>query len=148
MGVANTHKSSAELLDAMNHLITIKTQQQGIKGPNGNLLKFDEVILTRIVIYGLNIEILLKAICLADNSVKPNGHDWVTLFNLLPTKRQQEIISELKPDYQADFANLLSKNKDIFIKWRYTYEYPTLSCDISFVKNFADALSKVAIRIK
>jgi hypothetical protein len=147
VAVANAHKASAELLDVANQLISLKSKEQGIKGPGGRLLNFDQVILTRIVIYGINIEILLKAICLSDTGVKPKGHDWEVLFNMLPSSRQQEIISKLQPEFQADFTNLLLRNKDIFINWRYTYEHTNLNCDISFVQNFANVVGSVALNI-
>lgn len=147
IAVANAHKASAELLDIANQLISLKFKEQGIKGPGGRLLNFDQVILTRIVIYGINIEILLKAICLADTGVKPKGHDWEALFKLLPASRQQEIIGKLQPGFQADFPNLISRNKDIFINWRYTYEHTGLNCDISFVQDFANVVGIVALNI-
>lgn len=48
VAVANAHKASAELLDVANQLISLKSKEQGIKGPGGRLLNFDQVILTRI----------------------------------------------------------------------------------------------------
>ncbi len=147
VAVAITHKASAELLNVANQIISSGAKKQGVKGPGGRLLNFDHVILTRIVIYGVNIEILLKAICLADTGVKPKGHDWVVLFNKLSSSRQQEIVSKLQPVYQADFTNLLSRNKDTFINWRYTYEHTNLNCDISFVQDFANVVGGVALSI-
>lgn len=148
VAVANTHKASAELLNVANQIISLRSKEQGIKDPGGRLLNFDHVIITRIVIYGVNIEILLKALCLADTGVKPRGHDWEVLYNQLPTLRQQEIVSKLRQEFRADFQNLLSRNKDIFINWRYTYEHTGLNCDISFVQDLANVLGGIAIGIK
>ena len=67
---------------------------------------------------------------------------------MLPSSRQQEIISKLQPEFQADFTNLLLRNKDIFINWRYTYEHTNLNCDISFVQNFANVVGSVALNIE
>ncbi len=147
VAVANAHKASAELLHGISQYINQYAEKKELKGPGGRILNFSHVVITRIIIYGLNIEILLKAICLADNGVRPNGHDWVTLFNLIPHSRQQEIIDNLDPIYKLDFNTYLSKNKDIFIKWRYTYEQSNLECDISFVQNFANVLGSIALKI-
>ena len=57
VAAALAHKASAELLHVANLVISERAKKQRVKGPGGRLLNFDQVILTRIIIYGINIEI-------------------------------------------------------------------------------------------
>ena len=148
-GIANSYKTSSELLNAANQLITAFAAKQGIKRPNGTApLKFDEVIITRIILYAINIEILLKALILHDtDNEEKRDHDWDKLFAKLTSSRQSEIINKMPIEYQRDFMQLLTNNKDTFIRWRYCYEYPGLSADYSFVKALADTIGSIVIQL-
>lgn len=146
-GVAKTYKESAELLDGMNQIVTAIAAKQDIKAPGGRALNFDHVILTRIILYGIAIEIYLKALLFADGVAEQRTHEWDKLFSSLPAARQTEIINAIGETFRANFANLLSANKDIFVKWRYSYEETSLTCDISFVKELSDVLGSIVMKL-
>lgn len=146
-GVAKTYKESAELLDGMNQLVTALAASQNVKAPGGRELNFNQVILARIILYGIAIEIYLKALMLADGVAELRSHDWVRLFTSLPMARQNEVKDIIGDAYKHDFDSFLSDNKDTFIKWRYSYEETNLKCDISFVKELSDVLGSILMKI-
>lgn len=148
-GIANTYKTSAELLDAANLMISALAQKQGVKRPNGDeTLKFDEVIISRIILYAINIEIVLKAIVLHDlDTEEKRDHDWDKLFVKLTPTRQQEIINAMPEQFRTEFIQYISKNKDTFVRWRYCYEYPGLSVDYTFVKELSNALGSIVMKL-
>lgn len=148
-GIANSYKTSSELLNTANLLITTFAANQGVKRPNGtDPLKFDEVIISRIILYAINIEILFKALILHDSdNEEKRDHDWDKLFAKLTASRQNEIISQMPIEYQRNFTQLLNNNKNTFIRWRYCYEYPGLTADYVFVKALADTLGTIVLQL-
>ena len=146
VGMANVYKSSSEVMNIGNILLKLLGKKQNII-VNDHPLNFDSVILPRIVLLAIDIEILLKAICLADNDNKPMGHNWVDLYNSLPESRKQEIIDSMPSEFQNDFMQYLDNNKDSFIKWRYAYENNGLTCDWSFIHELANVLGSIALKI-
>ncbi len=144
IGVANSYKTSSELVKVANELITDLARKQGATLPDGKPVEFNEVMLSYIILHSMDIEILLKAIYLSDYDRRVTGHNWKDLFDKLTPTSQKEIISKMDATYQPDFARLLEKNSNTFIEWRYSYEATSISCDISFVQNFANVLSEVA----
>lgn len=146
VGMANVYKNSTEVMNVGNILLKVLGRKQNVT-VNGKPLNFDCVILPRIVLLAIDIEILLKAINLADNDTKPRVHDWVDLFSSLPGTRQREIINSMPTEFQNDFASLLNNNKDSFIKWRYAYENNGLTCNWSFVHELANVLGGIALKL-
>lgn len=149
VGIANTYKNSAELLNVANQIITLRAAQQGIKDPHGNPLEFNDVIFSRLLLYSLNIEILLKAIYIVEHDTTIKEHDWIKIFNAISKSRQKEIVNNMEAIYKENFSTLLESNKNTFISWRYSYEHDVLKSDFSFVQNLANVLySIVALLIK
>ena len=77
--MANVYKNSSEIISIGNILLRLLGKNQNVN-VKGNPLNFDSVILPRIVLLAIDIEILFKAINLADNDNKPIGHNWVELY--------------------------------------------------------------------
>ena len=146
VGMANVYKNSSEVMHIGNILLKLFGKNQNII-VDGKTLNFDSVILPRIVLLAIDIEILLKAINLADNDNRPMGHNWVDLFNSLPTSRKQEIIDSMSSEFQNNFIQYLDNNKDSFIKWRYAYEKNDLTCDWSFIHELANVLGSIALKL-
>ena len=146
--IANTYKTSAEVVKAANDVFSSLASKQGIKRPNGkDPLKFDEVILSRVLLYAVHIEILLKALYLYDNDTTTNGHEWDTLFNKLSETRKDEIRKAMPTQFQADFDTLLTNNRKTFIEWRYCYEQANLQCDFTFIVELGNALSGIVLKL-
>lgn len=144
IGIANVYKNSSEVLSIGNELIKFFSQKQNTLH-NGKPLEFDHVIISRIILLAIDIEILLKAMSLADNDVQAsNTHDWVKLYKSLSAEHQKEIVDNMSAEFQAGFINLLENNKDAFIRWRYTYEASNLTCDWSFINELANVLGGLA----
>ena len=146
IGIANVYKNSSEVLNAGNELIKLLAQMQNTLH-NGKPLEFDHVIISRIILLAIDIEILLKAISLADNDVQASyTHDWVKLYYSLSAEHQQEILNKMPTEFQADFITLLDNNRDAFVRWRYSYEANNLTCDWSFINELANVLGGMAPR--
>lgn len=111
-GIANTYKTSTELLDGANQVFSALSLIQNVKRPNGtDTLKFDEVIISRIILYAINIEILLKALVLHDFDVEEKrDHDWDKLFAKLTPARQAQIINAMPEQFRQDFNQYLVNN--------------------------------------
>ena len=146
VGIANTYKDSAEVLGVGNLLIKLLANQQNIQ-LNGKPLEFDRVILSQIILVSIDIEILLKAINLADTDNVSREHDWTKLFNTLPAARQQEIKDAMPSQFQNEFDIYMNSNKDAFIRWRYSYEYDDLKCDWTFIHELANVLAGIAMKL-
>lgn len=147
VGIANVYKNSSELLNVSNEMIKLFAQKQN-KTHNGRPLEFDHVILSRIILLAIDIEILLKAISLADNDIPANReHDWRNLFVTLSAAHQQEIIDSLPQEFQTNFFQLLDNNKNAFVRWRYSYEYDNLTCDWTFISVLANVLGNIALKL-
>lgn len=136
-------KDSAELMKLADQLVTTQAAIQGIKNPSGSPLQFNYVILTQVVLYGLIIEINLKAINLVDTGSFGHHHDHVSLYNNLPLLRKNEIKNYMSPCFQNNFDSYLEKNKNTFIEWRYSYEKTNLSCDYSFLKELSEVTATI-----
>jgi hypothetical protein len=147
VGIANVYKNSSEVLNIGNIITKLLGERQNVT-VNGRPIEFDHVILSRVILLAIDIEILLKAISLADNDTPAsNVHDWTKLFNTLSASHQQEIISNMPQCFQADFPTLLDNNKNAFIRWRYSYEYDNLTCDWTFINDLANVLGSIAMQV-
>lgn len=147
VGIANVYKNSSEVLNIGNIITKLLAERQNVT-VNGRPIEFDHVILSRVILLAIDIEILLKAISLADNDAPAsNVHDWTRLFNTLSVAHQQEIINNMPQNFQADFMTLLDNNKNAFIRWRYSYEYNNLTCDWTFVNELANVLGSIAMLV-
>lgn len=147
IGIANVYKNSSEVLSIGNEIIKSLALQQN-KMHNGKLLEFDHIIISRIILLAIDIEILLKAMSLADNDVQAsNTHDWVKLYYSLSAEHQQEIVDKMPVEFQVDFISLLENNKDAFIRWRYSYEASNLTCDWTFINELANVLGSIAPKL-
>ena len=148
-GIANTYKTSTELLDGANQVFSALSLIQNVKRPNGtDTLKFDKVIISRIILYAINIEILLKALVLHDSDTEEKrDHDWDKLFAKLTPARQTQIINAMPEQFRQDFNQYLVNNKDTFVRWRYCYEHQGLSADFTFVKELSNALGSIVIQL-
>ena len=144
--VANSYKTSAELLNVANELITDLARRQNIM-VNGRPLEFGSVILSRLLLYSLNVEILLKALYLIEFDDVIKTHEWTEIFDHLPKARQQEIIEKMNPVFQTNFHDLLNENKNTFVEWRYSYENSKLKSDFSFVQNLTNVLAEIIMPI-
>ena len=149
VGIANAYKNSAEMMNIGNQLTKYFASRQSITHPNGQTLEFDCEILPRILLYSLTIEILLKALYLADTDTQSRGHDIEQLFNNLTPERQQEIIRRMPNQYndETEFKRVLHDNKDIFVEWRYSYEQEHLECNVAFLNQFTNALAGIVLPI-
>lgn len=146
VGIANVYKDSSEVMGIGNQMIKMLAEKQGIQF-RGKPLEFDRVILSQIILIAIDIEILLKAISLADNDAFSKEHDWVKLYGSLSTAHQQEIVDAMKDPFKSDFANYLNNNKDAFIRWRYCYEDDQLKCDWTFIHDLANVLAGIAMNL-
>ena len=146
VSIANAYKDSSEVLDIGNQLIKMFAEKQNILF-KGKKLEFDRVILSQIVLVSIDIEILLKAICLADNDTFTKKHDWVKLFDSLSAVHQQEIIDSMNEPFKSDFSKYLNDNKDAFLRWRYCYEENQLKCDWTFIHELANVLAGIAMKL-
>lgn len=147
VGIANTYKNSSEVLNIGNLITKLLAEQQNIL-VNGKPLEFNHVILSRVILLAIDIEILLKAISLADNdNPADREHDWTKLFATLSPEHQQEIISKMSKEFQADFSQLLDNNKNAFVRWRYSYEHSHLTCDWTFINELANVLADIALKL-
>ena len=146
VGIANAYKDSSEIMSIANDLIKLLAERQGVTF-QGKKIEFDRVILAQIILVAIDIEILLKAINLADNDSVNKDHDWARLFGTLPSARQQEIKDAMPQQFQSDFETYLNNNKDAFIRWRYSYEYDNLSCDWTFIHDLANVLAGIAMKV-
>lgn len=145
VGIANAYKDSSEVLDIGNQLIKMLAEKQNILF-RGKKLEFDRVILSQIILVSIDIEILLKAISLADNDSFTKEHDWVKLFASLSAAHRQEIIDSMNEPFKSNFHKYLDNNRDAFIRWRYCYEDDQLKCDWSFIHELANVLVGIAMR--
>ena len=144
--IANAYKNAVEVLEIGNGIIKHLGGQQGVT-IEGKPIEFDSVILSKIVLVAIDIEILLKAINLADNDAVGKDHDWTRLFGTLPPSRQQEIKNAMPQQFQKDFDALLDNNKDAFVRWRYSYEFNNLTCNWTFIHSLANVLAVIAINL-
>ena len=88
VGIANTYKNSSEVLNIGNLITKLLAERQNIQ-VNGKPLEFDHVIISRVILLAIDIEILLKAISLADNDIPADReHDWTKLFATLSSEHQ------------------------------------------------------------
>ena len=129
-----------------NMLIKLLAERQNILF-QGKKLEFDRVILSQIILVAIDIEILLKAISLADNDNYSKEHDWVKLFNTLSATHQQEIKDSMNEPFKTDFDKFLNDNKDAFVRWRYCYEDDQLKCDWTFIHELANVLAGITMKL-
>ena len=146
VGIANAYKDSSEVMATGNMLIKLLAERQNILF-QGKKLEFDRVILGQIILVAIDIEILLKAISLADNDSFTKEHDWVKLFSSLSVAHQQEIKDAMNEPFKSDFDKYLNDNKDAFIRWRYCYEDNQLKCDWTFIHDLASVLAGIAMKL-
>lgn len=139
--IAESYKRSALLLPTFNDIIKNAAQHQQVKMPNGDIVNFDSVHITCVVLYGLVVEIFLKALIVTEDADFGRLHNHEELFNALPTSLQSEIINSMPTNFQPDFQQLLEANKKTFIDWRYCYEKEALTCDVTFLKELSNVLS-------
>lgn len=139
--IAESYRESAMFLPTFNQIIKTKAKEQNVLMPNGDSVNFDSVFITSVVLYGLAVEILLKALIVSEDSDFGRLHNHVELFNALSSSKQLEIIDEMPDQFKTDFTNLLEKNKRTFIDWRYCYEKDVLSCDVTFLKELSSKLA-------
>ena len=134
--IAESYKEAAMTIPIFNNLIKQAAKKQNVT-INGKPIQFDSTILSCILLYGISIEIFLKAFNEIDNGGFGRKHLLDELFNALPEPRRNSIIGKMEDVYKADFYTLLQHNKNIFVDWRYCYEKDILKCDISFLKNLS-----------
>ena len=146
VGIANVYKNSSEVLNMGNLITKLLAERQKLL-VNGKPLEFDHVILSRVILLAIDIEILLKAISLADNDTFTKEHDWVKLFSSLSAEHQQEIMNAMNEPFKTDFDNYLNANKDAFVRWRYCYEDDQLKCDWTFIHDLANVLAGIAMKL-
>ena len=111
IGVANSYKTSSELVKVANELITNLAQKQGKTLPDGKPVEFNEVMLSYVILHSIDIEILLKAIYLSDHDQRATGHNWKELFDKLTATSQTEIVSKMNATYQAGFCQSIGKEQ-------------------------------------
>lgn len=144
--IAESYKETAMTVPVFNKIIKQAAKKQNVT-IDGKPLQFDSTILSCILLYGISIEILLKAFNEIDNGGFGKKHLLDELFNALPESRRNSIIDKMDNVYKADFYNLLQKNKNVFVDWRYCYEKDVLSCDISFLQNLSVICSGELLQI-
>lgn len=147
LAIAESYRESAMFLPTFNEIIKTKAKEQNILMPNGEPVKFDSVYITSVVLYGLAVEILFKALIVSEDADFGRLHNHVELFNALSSASQSEIIDAMPDQFKADFTNLLEKNKHTFIDWRYCYEKDALSCDVTFLKELSSTLASKLLQI-
>lgn len=147
LAIAESYRESAMFLPTFNEIIKTKAKEQNILMPNGDSVNFDSVYITSVVLYGLAVEILFKALIVSEDADFGRLHNHVELFNALSSASQSEIIDAMPDQFKADFTNLLEKNKYTFIDWRYCYEKDALSCDVTFLKELSSTLASKLLLI-
>ena len=143
--IAESYKQSAVFLPLMNEFLKTAANKQSVRMPSGKVLNFDCVHLSSVVLYGLASEIFLKALIVSNDQEYGHLHNLDELYSALPIEHQTKIQNKMPQNFQADFPNLLEKNKRTFIDWRYCYEKDALSCDLSFLQDFANAVAEVLL---
>lgn len=92
-------------------------------------------IITSVFLYALSAEIALKALIKSEGASNLRLHDLKSLFENLNPDIQKSIKDNLISKY-PEFDEILERNKNSFIEWRYFYEGAT-SSDISFLRDFS-----------
>ena len=115
--------------DAKNyHLVAINSMQT----------LFPQAMVVITVNAAFACELFLKSILLLEQKQLSRGHLIYKLFNeIQDTSLKMRIINRLKC---YDFDSYLKEIDDVFSIARYVYECRGISCDLSFVISFANAL--------
>lgn len=108
---------------------------------DGFVRGFDTVV---IVNYAFACEVYLKLLLLHQGLTDVKKHNLFELYQQLPEKRQRMIMVKIfnKGIWLTDAfgRSELENVSDCFVKWRYRYEFSTLSCNISFLNELARTL--------
>ena len=80
-------------------------------------------------------ELGLKTLILLNGKEYTKIHYLNDLFDLISLENQKEIIQCLEMEESA-FRDILSKNKKMFVEWRYFTEQKPTPADTKFIENF------------
>ena len=96
-----------------------------------------------IVNYAFACEVYLKLLLL-HQGIKIKRHELLELFKQLPEEKQKQIMTKIFNNgiwlTDAFGKNELYNISDVFVKWRYRYEFSTLSCNVGFLQELAKVL--------
>ena len=85
-------------------------------------------------------ELYVKALLLFYEIKNEKTHCLVELFNILPEDIRKAIINSTHLSNSSSFESELETASKVFVEWRYAHENATVSCNPSFLLNFAEAL--------
>ena len=90
----------------------------------------------------LACELYLKSLVYSDcnQRIVVKQHDLYSLYELLPQHLKTKII-DLTKESESDFAKKLDENKNVFIRFRYSYEMKGYRINATFLLEFMNALS-------
>ena len=100
-------------------------------------------IIANIINQALFCEIALKALIVRDEKTYGKTHTLDDLFYTLKLETQQLIKREVGVENDTNFANLLTKNNNHFVKWRYFYEGQATDCNPEFMNKFSIAIRTI-----
>lgn len=95
----------------------------------------DSFFIGKSMLMGFVCELGIKALILQNGKKCEKKHYLDELFDLISPENKKFIIQGMKLE-ESEFYEKLSKNKNIFVEWRYFTEDPSsCSADTSFIDN-------------
>lgn len=89
-------------------------------------------------------ELFMKAI-LKNSGKEIKTHKLTRLFNEMPKEIKKDIICS---ENKEDFMKKLSQISDLFVKWRYIYQYELKPFSYSFIKNLSEKLQDAILSLE
>lgn len=99
----------------------------------------EEIIFSLVA---LVCELYLKSLAYSNSEQVSmvKGHDLSSLYSILPATIKSKIVEMTN---ESDFEAKLDENKDVFIKFRYSFELKGYRINATFLLNLMNALSKI-----
>jgi hypothetical protein len=104
---------------------------------------YDEIpLIPGLICRAFSIELNFKALISQEGSF-PKGHKLDKLFNQINESTRKEIIKR-SGFSKALFDEKLKAYADTFVKWRYSYEYNNLHCDVRFLTLLSEVVQDLS----
>jgi hypothetical protein len=91
------------------------------------------------------IEIFIKCLLESKGIAVPEHHDLFKLFKLLPAEERKAILEETQRVSGVQSSQMiatLSRNADLFVRWRYVHETLPTALDLQPLAAFANGLKR------
>lgn len=106
---------------------------------------FTSYLIGRPMLMAFVCELGLKTLILQNGERYRNIHLLNKLFDLINPETQHLIIQILNIE-ESEFRAMLSKNANIFIKWRYfTEDMSSCSADTKFIENLINIMTQILL---